>query len=207
MTNLPSEQVYYRPCCVLLKEKSRSMQSLSDSATCTELLDCMERYCVLMKMVGQGRVKLDQQSGQCYLLLDPTSVRQILNEINETITLEGLTDYYEILNKIESSIAKSPLLKEITDHHTELLAAIRGKESRFGAVPVTVDKSVIRSPELLDRQKFLLDHPRFENSPQFDGVPPSQTAIPNDNSNAAEQVNRLQNQHQPKPAFNPRPQI
>lgn len=167
----------------------------------------MEKHCVLMKKAGRSRIKFDEQYSQCYLLVDPTTARQILNEVSETITLEGLSDYYEVLNKIESSIAKSPLLKEVADHYALLLASIRNGEKKFGAVPATVERSVTQSPELLDTRKFLMDHPRLADKPQFDGVPPKQTPIPNDNPNSSEQVNRLQHQHQPKPAFNPRPQM
>lgn len=191
----------------MLKNQNRVPQSLGDPAVCTELLECVERHCILMKTAGHSRVKFDEQYGQCYLLVDPTSVRQILNAVSETVTLEGLTDYYKVLNEIESCIAKSPLLKEVADHHTLLLAEIRKGERKFGAVPETVERSVTQSPELLDRQKVAMDHPRLEGKPQFDGVPPKQTPIPNDNPSSSEQVNRLQHQHQPKPAFNPRPQM
>jgi hypothetical protein len=202
-----NEEISNKPCCALLREKSRSLQSLNDPAVCTDLLECLEKHCVLMKKTDYSQVKFDEQYGQCYLLVDPGSTRQILNEATETITLEGLTDYYDLLSKVESSIAKSPLLEEIADHHTLLLATIREGEKKFGAVPITIEKSVAQSPELMDRQSFLMDHPRLADKPQFDGVPPSQTPIPNDNPDSLDNVNRLQHQHQPKPAFNPRPHM
>lgn len=202
---LPDETIYNRPCCVMLREQAKSQRSLVDPAVCTELLSCVANNCVLMKEVGSSRVKIDQQYGQCYLLVDPTAAREILNEVTETITLEGLTDCYEILNQIESRLAKNPLRDEIIDNHAFLLATIRKGETKFGAVPQTVEKGVTPSPELSDTQKFFLDQPRLADKPQFDGMPPTQTPITNDNPSAAEQVARLQEQHQPKPAFNPRP--
>jgi hypothetical protein len=202
-----NEELYHKPCCSLLKEQSRLRESLSDPAVCTELLACMAKHCVLMKIAGDSKVKFDAQQGQCYLLVDPTSARQILNEVSETITLEGLTDYYDILNKIESSIAKNPLLKEVADHHTFLLATMREHEKKFGGVPLTIEKSAIQPSEGLERQKGFEDHPLLSGSPQFDGAPPSQTAVPNDNPSSVAEVNRLQLQHQPKPGFNPTPSV
>lgn len=201
-----SEKNYKRPCCAMLKAEARSRRSLVDRGVCTELLDCMANHCVLLKEVGSSRVKIDEQYGQCYLLVDPTTTRQILNEVSETITLEGLIDYYALLNKIEAAIAKNPLRQEIADNHALLLAVIRKGEGRFGTVPPTIEKGPTESPELLDNPKAFLDQPRLADNPQFEGLPPTQTPIPNDSSRASEQVNRLQNQHHPKPAFNPRPQ-
>jgi len=206
MSIVDSEKNYQRPCCAMLKAQARSWRSLVDPNVCVELLDCMANNCVLLKEAGYSRVNVDEQSGQCYLLVDPTTTRQILNEVSETITLEGLIDYYALLNKVESCIAKNPLRQEIADNHALLLATIRTGEAKFGTVPPTIEKNPTQSPELLDNPKRFLDQPRLENSTQYDGVPPSQTAIPNDSSNASEQINRLQNQHHPKPAFNPRPQ-
>lgn len=202
----PREEASRRPCCLLLREKSKALRSLNDPIVCTELLDCLSKNCVLLKQMGESRIKFDQTHGQCYFLVDPISTRKILDEASETITLEGLNNYYEILNEIESSLAKSPLLKEISDHFTLFLETLRSGEKKFGAVPPTIAKDITQSAELLDSRRILLDHPRLADKPQFDGIPPSQTPLPNDNPSSAEQVNRLQNQHQPKPAFNPRPQ-
>lgn len=205
MNILSEETIYNRPCCAMLKRQAKLQPSLVDPEVCTELLSCIKNDCVLMKEVGNSRVNVDQQYGQCYLLVDPTAAREILNEVSETITLEGLTDSYDVLNQLESRLAKNPLRDEIIDHHTLLLATIRKGEAQFGAVPQTIEKSVTQSPELSDTQKFFLDQPRLADKPQFDGIPPTQTPITNDNPSAAEQVQRLQNQHQPKPGFNPNP--
>jgi hypothetical protein len=202
-----NETAYDRPCCLLLKKTSKARSSLSDPKVCTELLACLSKHCVLMKQQDASRVKLDHTEGQCYFLVDPISTRKILNDVSETVTLESMTDYYVILNEIESAIAKNPLLKEIVDHFTEFLATLRSGERKFGTVPETIEKNIVQSPELSDNQKFVQDHPRLGDKPQFDGAPPSQTPIANENSKAVEQINRLQNQHQAKPAFNPRPQM
>lgn len=201
------ETVYDRPCCLLLKKTSKAHSSLKDPTTCGELLACLSKHCVLMKQQDPSRIKVDHIEGQCYFLVDPVATRKILDEVSETVTLEAMTDYYVILNEIESAIAKNPLLKEIVDHFTAFLAALRSGEKKFGSVPETIEKNIIQSPELSDSQKFVEDHPRIGDKPQFDGAPPSQTAIINQNSKSSEQINRLQKQHQAKPAFNPRPQM
>lgn len=196
-----------KPCCAMLRLHRTPSASLQTPAACAELLTCLAKDCVMMQQVGASRVKVDEQYKQCYLLVDPTTTREMLNQISETVTLKGLNDYYPILNQIEASLAKNPLLKEIVDHHTLLLSTLREGERKWGIVPQTIEKQVTHSPELSATQAFLQDHPRLADKPQFDGVAPSQTPIANDNPSAIEQVNRLQHQHQPKPAFNPRPQM
>jgi hypothetical protein len=206
MKSIEKEKPYHKPCCKLLKKKSSAQGALDDPATCTELLECLSKHCVLMKQADPSRVKVDQEQGQCYFLVDPVSTRKALNEITETITLEGLIDYYKILDAIESSLAKNPLLQEMISNFTLFLATLRSREQKFGSVPATVETSITRSAELSESQPMTLEHPRLEDKPQFDGAPPSQTPIINNNPSAAENVNRLQNQHQAKPGFNPRPQ-
>lgn len=129
-----------------------------------------------------------------------------MNKVSETITVENLVDYYKILNDIETSLARNPLLQEIVENFTLFLATLRNSgEKKFGAIPDTVEKNVIQSAELSESPQFTEEHPRLESSPQFDGAPPSQTPIINNNPQGAAQVQRLQAQHLPKPGFNPKP--
>lgn len=204
MNEYYEEKTYHRPCCELLKAKTKAQGTLQDPSVCTELLACLQKHCVLIK-AGHSRVKLDTTQGQCYFLVDPVTTRKVLNEVTETITVEGLTDQYKILDELESNLAKNPLIQEMTDHFTLFLATLRSGESKFGTVPPTVEKSVIKSAELSEGQTITLPHPALEDKTQFDGVPPSQTPIINNNPSAAENVQRLQAQHQMKPGFNPHP--
>lgn len=195
-----------RPCCRLLASVSHELKTLQDANACHDVLQTLCENCVLLKVAGKSRVKVSQQEGEtaeCYLAVNPESAQESIDEITKTMTAAQLAENYSLLAKINHLIANNPKLKQIADKLTSLIVSLREGEKKFGRVPDT--KIIKDENKSLDSKDLLQQHPLL-SSPQFDGANPKSTADPVQNPKAAEEANRLQLQHAPKPGFNPRPQ-
>lgn len=197
------------PCCLLLKEmasRAPSVENLKNPDTAIALLQTVCANCVLMRMHGQTKTKLDfkKEIPDCYLLVSPESSQFLIDEVSKTISVEQLDEYVALLAKIYALLAQHPKADQIKAKFNAFLAELRSHESRFGKVPHT-SMLTETTRHSLESGDLLQQHPLL-SSPQFDGVSdPKNNPDTKQNPQAPEEANRLQNQHHPKPGFNPRP--
>jgi len=180
-----------RPCCLLLRELTEALPSLASPEKVAEVLETISQHCVLMKLVGKSRTKIDFSKGQCYLAVHPDEAQSVITEAQKTAEAFNETQFEVLFNKINEILANNANLKELGDKMQLLLAEMREGEKRFGAVPFTdIHKEERRHG--LSAGESLLAHPLTQDKPQMDGIDPKSNPDASINPEAAENAQRLQ---------------
>lgn len=182
-----------RPCCLLLRELTEALPTLATSEKTAEVLDTISQHCVLMKLAGKSKTKVDFSKGQCYLAVHPNEAQTVITEAQKTAEVfNELSHFEELFNKISQIIANNANLKDMGDKLQYFLAQMREGEKRFGAVPFTdihKDQNVAHG---LSAGESLQSHPLIADKPQFDGIDPKSNSDPVINPEAAENAKQLQ---------------
>jgi hypothetical protein len=127
-----------RPCCLLLRELTEALPTLTTPEKTAEVLEKISEHCVLIKLVGKSKTKIDFSKGNCYLSVNPDEAAAVITEAQKTASVFNELDHFEeLLNKINQILANNANLKDIGDKIQVLLAQLREGEKRFGAVPFT----------------------------------------------------------------------
>lgn len=206
---MADESLRKHPCCLLLKKtatRTSSVENLKNPDASINLLQTVCANCIMMQTLGHSNVKFDfkKEIPECYLLVSPESAQALIDEVSKTISVEQLDEYLILLAKVYAILAQHPKADQIKAKFNAFLAELRNHESRFGKVPYT-SMLTETTRHSLESGDLLQQHPLL-SSPQFDGVSdPKSNPDTKQNPAAAEEANRLQNQHRPKPGFNPRP--
>jgi len=198
-----------RPCCLLLRELTEALPTLTTPEKTAEVLEIISQHCVLMKLVGKSKTKIDFSKGNCFLSVNPDEAASVITEAQKTAEVfSELAHFEELFNKINQVLANNAKLKELGENMQLFLLQLREGEKgekRFGAVPFTdMHKDDVQHG--LSAGELLKAHPKLENAAQFQGQNPKSTANPVDNPDAAKNAEQLQHQlqYQPKPGNAPK---
>jgi hypothetical protein len=184
-----------RPCCLLLRELTEALPSLNSPEKTAEVLETISDHCILMKLAGKSKTKIDFSKGQCYLSVHPDEAQTVITEVEKTaVAFSELEHFDELYNKINQILANNANLKEIGDRIQLFLAQLREGEKRFGAVPFT-DINKAEASHGLSAGESLQAHPLIADKPQFDGIDPKSNPDTTINPEAAENAEELQLQY------------
>lgn len=186
-----------RPCCLLLRELTDALPSLDSPEKTAEILETISTHCVLMKLAGKSRTKVDFSKGHCYLAVHPDEAQSVITEAQKTAEAFNQTEFDVLLNKISEILANNANLKAMGDKMQLYLAQMREGEKRFGAVPFTELQKESQGHGL-SAGESLLSHPLMQDKPQMDGIDPKSNPDANINPEAAENAQRLQLELQPE---------
>jgi hypothetical protein len=202
-----SNQSKKRPCCRLLRELASQVDLLKDARAAEQLLDTMSKHCVIMKLAGKNRTKIDFAQSDCYMDLNPETAQTMIDEVAKTAAINSeMTMYYELLAKINHLLANNAKLQQISERMQHFLAQMREGERKFGRVPDTSLLKESQNENVLGAGSRLQAHPLLDK-PQFDGITPKSNPSPEQNPEAAKNAEELQLrlQHRPTPTFTPKP--
>jgi hypothetical protein len=195
-----------RPCCLLLRELSKSQKSLQDPQAVSETLEVISRHCVLMKFKGKSKIKWDLSKSDCYLAVSPESSQEIVDECGKTVAVnQSLESYDALLAYLNGIIANNAVLGQTKDKIQVFLKQLREGEKRFGRVPDTSLTKETHNENALGAGDLLQAHPLLDK-PQFDGITPKSNPNPNQNPDAAKNAEELQHQLQHQLQYQPKPQ-
>lgn len=182
-----------RPCCLLLRELTEALPSLTTPEKTAEVLEKISEHCVLMKLVGKSKTNIDFSKGNCYLSVNPDEAQSVMTEAEKTAAVYSELEHFDALfNKINQILANNAVLKEMSGKVQFFLAQMRDGEKRFGAVPFTdIHKDQTRSHGL-SAGESLQAHPLISDKPQFDGIDPKSNPDTTINPDAAENAQQLQ---------------
>ncbi|HEV2613101.1 MAG TPA: hypothetical protein VGV92_00140 [Gammaproteobacteria bacterium] len=187
------ETTQKRPCCLLLRELTEALPSLTTPEKTAEVLDTISQHCVLMKLVGRSKTKIDFSKGACFLAVNPDEAQSVITEAQKTAeAFNELAHFEELFNKINQILANNANLKDIGDKIQLFLAQMREGERRFGAVPFTDIHRDQKAGHGLSAGESLQSHPLIADKPQFDGIDPKSNPDTQINPEAAENAARLQ---------------
>lgn len=188
-----------RPCCRMMKALAQRADSLKDPEEVSQALNVISEHCELMKLMGQSAVKWDLSKSHCYLAVFPEDAQAIIDEIAITFAAFDYLHYFDaLLFHLAGVLAHNAKLKQLSDKLPFALAEIREGEKKFGAVPETNLLKDNKVQNTLQAGDLLKAHP-FLDKPQMDGAPPKDTPSPVQNSEAAENAEKLQYQLQLQP--------
>lgn len=194
-----------RPCCLRLRELSQNLDALKDPKVVREAMETISRHCVLMKLFGQSKIKWDLAKSDCRLAVSPEDSQAIIDEIGKTSAVNAeLAKYDALLAFLNAVAANNAVIKQIDNGSLVVLSEIREGEKKYGGVPETsLLKDENRVANMLSAEDRLQAHPLLEKTPQFDGIPPKSNPDPKQDPEAPENAERLQNQPQNRPGYNP----
>jgi hypothetical protein len=208
MANTDSINGKKRPCCQLLRQLAAQPELLKDSNNAAQFMATMEKHCIVMQFQGKTRSKIDFAQSTCYMDMNPETAQAIIDEAGKTAAVNpDLAAYYDLLAKINHSLANNAKLQQINERMQLFLAQVREGERRFGRVPTTDLLKDNNNENTLEAGNALKTHPLLDK-PQFDGITPKSNPNPVQNPEAAKNAEELQYrlQYRPQQTFTPKPE-